>query len=152
MTADHVDWAAFAAAAPGLAREGRRLFARDDDQVFLVTVRGTEVAPRVHPVTIGIVGGGLYAFLLRSPKRSDLEQDGRYALHALLDPAAPDEFSVRGRARLVSEPEVRASVAGGWPFEPDASYDLYEFSIESALLGERKTADEWPPRYASWAA
>jgi hypothetical protein len=39
-----------------------------------------------------------------------------------------------------------------WPFEADESYDLYEFFIEHALLGERASADEWPPRYTSWAA
>jgi glycosyltransferase involved in cell wall biosynthesis len=36
--------------------------------------------------------------------------------------------------------------------DADESYDLYEFSIEHALLGERASADEWPPRYTSWAA
>jgi hypothetical protein len=32
----------------------------------------------------------------------------------------------------------------------DESYTLFEFSIETALLGARATADDWPPRYASW--
>jgi hypothetical protein len=153
MAGERVSWATFAGDAPALAREGRRLFARGDtDHAFLVTVRGTELPPRIHPVTIGFVDGGLYAFLLRSPKRTDLEQDGRYALHALLDEAVPGEFSVRGRAHRVTDPAVRTAVAAGWPFEPDASFDLYEFSIETALLGERASADEWPPRYTSWAA
>ena len=39
-----------------------------------------------------------------------------------------------------------------WSFEPDETYDLFEFSIESALLGIRDGPDEWPPRYTSWAA
>jgi hypothetical protein len=153
MADDHISWATFAAAAPALAREGRRLLAPGGTgHAFLVTVRGADTPPRIHPVTVGLIDDGLYVFLLRSPKRTDLEQDGRYAVHALLDPAVPGEFSVRGRARLVADPAVRASVAAVWPFEPDDAYDLYEFSIETALLGERASADEWPPRYTSWAA
>ena len=63
-----------------------------------MTVRGAEL-PRVHPINVGVVDGGLYAFLLPSPKRTDLERDGRFALHTHQDPAAPDEFSIRGRAQ-----------------------------------------------------
>ena len=153
MADGHISWAAFAANAPAIAEEGRRLLAPNGTgHAFLVTVRGTEMPPRIHPVTVGFVGDGLYVFLLRSPKRTDLEQDGRYAIHALLDEAAPGEFSLRGRARRVEDAGVRASVVRAWPFEADESYDLYEFSIETALLGERDTADDWPPRYTSWAA
>ena len=93
-----VRWAEFEAAAPEIAAEGRRLlYARGDGEALLVTVRGAEL-PRVHPINVGVVDGGLYAFLLPSPKRTDLERDGRFALHTHQDPAAPDEFSVRGRA------------------------------------------------------
>jgi hypothetical protein len=103
-------------------------------------------------VTVGFVGDGLYTFVLRSAKRTDLEEDGRYAVHAMLDPDVPGEFSVRGRAHRVDDPATRAAAVAAWPFEADESYDLYEFSIEHALLGERASADEWPPRYTSWAA
>ena len=99
-----VRWAEFEAEAPDIADEGRRLlYARGDGEALLVTVRGDEL-PRVHPINVGVVDGGLYAFLLPSPKRTDLEQDGRFALHAHQDPAAPDEFSVRGRAKVVEDP------------------------------------------------
>ena len=47
----HTTWAAFASAAPELAREGRRLLAEGGTgHAFLVTVRGADVPPRVHPV------------------------------------------------------------------------------------------------------
>jgi hypothetical protein len=90
-------------------------------------------------------------FLLPSAKRTDLEQDGRYAMHAHQDPAAPDEFSVRGRAGVVTDRATRARVADAWPFEVDESYRLVELSVEQAILGLRG-ADEWPPRYRRWNA
>jgi hypothetical protein len=146
-----VSWAAFAGAAPELAAAGRRLLSRrDDGEALLATVRGDR-PPRIHPITIAIVGHGLYAFILKSAKRGDLEQDGRYALHSHQDPAAPSEFALRGRVRVVGEPE-RSTVATGWPFEVDDGYVLFEFLIESAMLGARPTADDWPPIYTTWTS
>ncbi len=145
-------WAELEAAAPDLAAAGRRLLYRGGHgQALLATVRGAEL-PRIHPITVGIVDGRLYAFILRSAKRLDLELDGRYALHTHLDPLAPSEFALRGRAELVEAEPTRSGVASDWSFEVDDSYRLFEFSIESALLGVRDGPDEWPPRYASWSA
>ena len=146
-----VTWAQFEDNAPELAAEGRRLlYARGDGEALLVTVRGDEL-PRVHPVNVGIVDGGFYVFLLPSAKRTDLEQDGRYAMHTHQDPAAPDEFSLRGRAAVVEGPAIRDRVADAWPFEVDDTYLLVELSVEDAILGLRG-ADEWPPRYRRWTA
>lgn len=146
-----VTWADFEAAAPEMAIEGRRLlYARGDGEALLATVRQDE-PPRIHPINVGIVGQRLYAFLLRSPKRGDLERDGRFAMHAHQDPAGPDEFSLRGRAQRVDDEAVRSAVAAGWSFSVDETYHLFEFSIAGAVLGSR-TADEWPPRYSSWTA
>ena len=143
-------WGEFAASAPEIAREGQRLLRRGViDEALLATVRGDE-PPRIHPIYLRIVGGRLYAFILRSAKRTDLERDGRYALHAHQNPAAPDEFEVRGRALLVPTGETRDAVAGEWWFSVDDAYELFEFGIESALLGRRPTADDWPPRYWTW--
>ena len=144
-----VTWSELDAAAPDIAAEGRRLvYARGDGEALLATVRDDE-PPRIHPINVGVVEGRLYAFLLRSAKRVDLEQDGRYALHTHQDPTAPDEFSVRGRAQLIQDADVRAAVGGSWFFEIDETYHLFEFSIESAVLGLRGP-DEWPPRYTRW--
>ncbi len=99
---------------------------------------------------MAIVDGRLYVFVIaRSPKRGDLEADGRFALHTHQDPAAPSELALRGRARLVDEQAERARVADGWAFTIDDGYTLFELGIESALLGVR-AADEWPPRYTAW--
>jgi hypothetical protein len=153
MASAGLSWNEFAKAAPRIAAEGQHLLNRDGDaHAFLVTVRGAESPPRIHPISVGIVDGHLYAFLLASAKRTDLETDGRYALHAMLDPVVPAEFSIRGRARVVDAPATRAAVAAAWTFEPDDTYMLFEFGIQTAVVGERASADEWPPRYTTWKA
>jgi hypothetical protein len=129
---------------------GERLIDRTGE-ALLATVRGDDL-PRIHPVSVAVVGGRLYAFLLDSAKRRDLERDGRFALHMHIDPTAPSELSLRGRARVVEDDGVRPAVAAGWAFTVDETYRLFEFSIQRALLGERDGPDKWPPRYTSWSA
>jgi hypothetical protein len=142
-------WSDFDAGAPELARDGRALLERDGHgSGLLATVRG-ELAPRIHPVSVGIVDGHLYTFVLQSAKLRDLQQDGRYALHAHVDLAAPDEFMVRGRAVETGEP-ARSRAASGWWFVVDKTYILFELMVDSAVLGRRPTADDWPPRYTTW--
>jgi hypothetical protein len=145
-------WAEFEAADPRLAEGGRRLLYRSGrGEALLATVRKGDL-PRIHPISVAIVDGRLVAFILRSAKRLDLELDGRYALHAHQDPAAPSEFLVRGRARPVDDATRRSAVAAEWYFETDETYRLFEFSIESALLGARPSSDDWPPQYSAWTA
>ena len=45
----------------------------------------------------------------------------------------PSEFSLRGRARLVTDRALRAAVAAVWSFEPDDAYGLFEFDIDAAV-------------------
>ena len=144
-------WSEFATDAPAIASAGAAHLDRANGAALLATVRGAASAPRIHPVTVGLVDGGLYVFLLDSAKRTDLVEDGRYALHAHQDQAAPDEFSVRGRARLIPQGELRNRVATGWFFEVDDTYWLFELQLQTAILGERGP-DEWPPRYQRWSA
>jgi hypothetical protein len=143
-------WAEFEAAAPEMAARGRELMYRTGEgQAMLVTVRG-DLPPRPHPMGAGIVDGHLYTFVQpKSAKRTDLDEDGRYALHTHYDPQAPHEFMVRGRVRAVMDQTVRNAVAEGWFFNAK-DYLLYELLIETALLGERPTADDWPPQYTTW--
>jgi hypothetical protein len=143
-------WHEFAAAAPALARRGRELLYRaGDGTALLVTVRGDE-PPRAHPISVGVVDGGLCAFILPSPKLQDLEVDGRYALHAHFDPHAPDEFLIRGRVRVVPQ-ERRKVLAADWSWSVGEAR-CFEFLIEDALYGERPTSDDWPPRYTTWTS
>lgn len=151
-TTHSASWTELEAQAPAIATAGRRVLYRSGEgAALLATVRGSDAAPRIHPVNVGIVDGGLYTFLLDSAKRRDLAEDGRFALHGHLDPADPAEFSLRGRARLVTAGELRDRVARDWFFEIDASFWLFELRIETAILGER-APDEWPPRYTRWSA
>jgi hypothetical protein len=146
-------WADFAAAAPGLAVAGLDLFGRRAGEALLATVRGADDPPRLHPVTVALIDGRLFVFVIgRSPKAADLAADGRFALHAHVDPDRPVEFSLRGRAVRVDDPSRRATVAAGWAFAVDETYDLFELSVERALLGARETADDWPPQYTAWSA
>lgn len=144
-----MSWGRFEDDAPELAALVRELLRRDGiDQAFLATVRGDE-APRIHPVYVGIVDGRLYTFA-NGVKRRDLEADGRYALHPHQDEATPNEAALRGRARRVDDATERDAVAATWPFTPGGEFGLFELDLESALIGRRDTADEWPPRYTSW--
>jgi len=145
-------WADFAQAKPGMAERACDLIYRTGDgEGLLVTVReGTP--PRVHPVNAGIVDGHFYTFVQdKSAKRRDLEEDGRYAFHAHFVHEAPHEFLVRGRAAEVTDTELRARIAKDWFFNVADSYPLYELLIEHAVLGERPTANDWPPVYTSWS-
>lgn len=145
-------WAEFEASSPEMAARGRELLYRGGDgEAMLVTVRGDE-APRLHPVNAGIVDGRLYTFVQsKSAKRTDLDEDGRYALHAHYDPQKPHEFMVRGQAVPVTDEATRTAVAAGWFFNAK-DHPLYELLIDSALLGHRPTANDWPPVYTSWKA
>jgi hypothetical protein len=146
-------WGDFARAAPAVAEHGRQLLYRTGQgSALLTTVRGDGL-PRLHPITVAVVDDRLVAFIIRdSPKATDLSDDGRYALHSHVDLQQPHEFSVRGYARPVDDPDTRAAIAADWPFQADDSYRLFEFLVGHAVAGERPTPRDWPPRYTSWRA
>jgi hypothetical protein len=143
-------WADLESAAPELAARGKTLLYRSGEgEALLVTVRG-DAPPQAHPIYVRVVDGGLYAFILPSPKLRDLVEDGRYALHAHFDPAHPNEFMLCGRVRKV-DVGPRTRLATDWGFTPGDA-DAFEFLIDEALYGERPTADDWPPKYTTWRA
>jgi hypothetical protein len=145
-------WSDFEAAAPELAARGRRLLVQGGTiDGLLATVDGSEL-PRLNPISAELFDGHLYAYIVPSAKRRDLERDGRYAFHNLAAPGDPNEFVVRGRATPIDDPATAGPVAARWSFTVDEAYRLFELSVESALLGERNTPDDWPPRYSSWKA
>ncbi len=145
-------WNDLATADPDLADAGRRLLTRSGiGQGLLATARAGGLL-RINPVYAEIVDGHLLTFVQPgSAKARDLASDDRYALHTHIDPAAPDEFAVRGRAREVTDPGLRERALAAWAFD-GSRYPLYELDIEHALLGRRPTADDWPPVYTSWRA
>lgn len=143
-------WSEFQSAEPELAETARALLYRDGSgRAMLATVRG-DVPPHINPISVGIVGDELCAFIFPSGKLTDLTSDGRYALHAHLDLREPNELLLRGRVRELTDSDVRATAIAAWPFEPDDEYRLFAFDIETVLVGRRDSPNEWPPRYTRW--
>ena len=146
-------WADLEAADPDLANRGQALLERSGRGTGLLATVRDDLPPRIHPMSVEIVEGHLLTVVLGgSAKARDLQADGRYALHSHQDPAKPDEFQVRGRASVVTDPEFRARAMARWPFEVGAEDLVVELRIQHALLGERPDADAWPPVYRSWRA
>jgi hypothetical protein len=144
-------WDAFARADPDMAERGLALlYQRGDGEGLLATVAANGT-PRIHPLNVGVRDGRLLVFIQgHSAKARDLAANTHYALHAHQDPASPHEFMVRGEARLVTDAAIREAAAADWFFTVSDSYPLYELLIEHAVLGERDSVDDWPPRYRSW--
>ena len=144
-------WSEFHAAAPEMAAAGEETLFRSGRGDGLLTTVAGDGLPRTHPVNVGIVDGRLMTFVQgTSAKARDLLTDGRYALHAHVDPDRPHEFLLRGRGTIVTDAVTRATAAATWPFTPDDSYPLVELDIEHALFGALADADAWPPAYTSW--
>ncbi len=143
-------WADLVAADADLAATALALLERTGmGEGLLASVRG-DLPPRIHPVNVAVIDGRLLTVVLAgSAKARDLVEDGRYALHAHLDPAVPRELLVRGHAAEVTEPADRARFAAAWAFEVPDDAHVLELSVEHALLGDRPDADAWPPVYRS---
>ncbi len=144
-------WDEFAGAEPEMAEKGLALLHQHGDGAGFLTTVAANGTPRIHPLNVGVRAGRLVVFIqAHSAKTRDLEANPHYALHAHMDPAAPHEFMVRGQARLMTDANTREAATADWFFTVSDSYPLYELLIEHALLGERASADDWPPRYRSW--
>jgi len=126
-------WDEFAQAEPEMATLGLKQL-KKFGLAYLATVR-RDGAPRVHPVCPIIAGGRLFvATAPDSPKRLDLLRDGRYVLH-MLPGKDEEEFLVRGRAQLVTDPGTRAMVVeattgDGLNVKPEEW--LFEYHVEEA--------------------
>jgi hypothetical protein len=130
-------WSEFAADEPRLA-DGIRLLMQQYGPGFgyLATVRA-DGGPRVHPVCPVITDEGLFCFVVDSPKRRDLERDGRYALHSFPPEESDDEAYVAGRARPVTDQARVARVAEIGRAAPQVDWRLFEFTIDVAMLTRR---------------
>jgi hypothetical protein len=129
-------WSDLEAAEPEMAAIGRTRL-KPVPIMYLATVR-RDGSPRVHPVCPIFAGGGVYVAVGGggragpSPKRFDLERDGRYALHALpgnLD----EEFYLTGRARRVTDSAERAAVVEAAGFTVHDVDWVFELGIELAM-------------------
>jgi len=130
-----VTWSQFASAEPELAVAGRSLLHQFSvGLAFLATVR-RDGAPRLHPVCPVLSNDHLFVSITAtSPKRGDLERDGRYALQSFPQPRpGSDEFYVAGKAVLVDEAAIRAVVLRDARHLTDPSEILFELRIDRVM-------------------
>ena len=144
-------WAQFAIASPELATDVKALFEQYGQAFgYLATVR-LDGGPRVHPVSPVIADDGLYCFVTASPKRRDLERDGRYALHAYPAESSDDEAYLAGRVRPVTDEAQQSRLAAQHRASADVSWRLFELEIEVAMVTHRHQPSE-PAEYRIWRA
>jgi hypothetical protein len=142
MSSNWTTWDDFSGASPLLASDIRSLlevYGRGFG--YLATVR-PDGGPRVHPVSPVIADGGLFCFVIPSPKRRDLERDGRYALHSYPSDETPDEAYLAGRARAVTDAERVEQLADLHRAAPTIEWRLFELDIAVAMVTHRRAALE----------
>jgi hypothetical protein len=151
-------WSRFAEERPDLADAGRALLYQFGVGLgFLATV-GVDSSPRVHPVCPVLSGGGLYLRVIPSPKRSDLERNGRYALHSFPRPDDEDAFYLTGRAEAADEEGLRREVLDVFLSEramgsdPPGSEDerLFELLVGRAMLTRTTGHGDYQPSHVIW--
>ncbi|WP_353890601.1 pyridoxamine 5'-phosphate oxidase family protein [Micromonospora sp. WMMA1363] len=127
-------WSEFAADEPRLADGIRRLLQQYGPGLgYLATVRA-DGGPRVHPVSPVIADEGLFCFVIDSPKRRDLERDGRYALHSFPAEESDDEAYVAGHARPVTDSARVARLARLHRATSQVDWRLFELTVDVAML------------------
>ncbi len=145
-------WEDFARKEGKFAATGLKLlFQHGIGLAYLATV-DPNGSPRLHPIVVVYADGGLYTFLIPSPKRRDLERNPHYALHAYPAPEKDDEFALRGVVQRIEDAELRNSVIAEAQHEVEEDQYLYEFLMSSALAAEYEYRGHWPPAYSIWTS
>lgn len=144
-------WREFAAADPRLSASIRALLHQyGRGMAYLATVRA-DGGPRIHPVCPIATDEGLYCFVIASPKRDDLNRDGRYALHAFPAEHSDAEAYLSGTARQVVNVSIVDQMAREHGAAAGLDWTLFEFSVDVAML-HRHTPDATPEIWRSSAA
>jgi hypothetical protein len=99
-----------------------------------------------------VTGGGLYGFLLPSPKQRDLDRDARFAMHSFGPADTDDECDITGSAYHVDDADRRTLVASVYHLDPDEDHVLYEFMPERCMVAIYDARGLWPPEYETWVA
>lgn len=124
---------------------------------FLATVR-RDGGPRVHPMCPLLHDGGLYAFIVPSPKQQDLLRDGRYALHSFPSESNEDAVYLTGVACQQGDPELRQALAEQFVLEraaldvppPRQGEIVFEFLIEKILWTRTTGHGDPEPVHTVW--
>ena len=150
-------WSEFEAQAPEIADAGKKLFYQfGPGLAFLATVR-RDGGPRLHPICVNIVAGGLYSLIIHSPKRQDLLRDGRFALHSFPPQLVDDEFYLTGRAVAQPDAELASAVAaaqvqaGGTTADDEMLFELFVERVLYVRYGPRNEPGNVPPSHLRWA-
>jgi hypothetical protein len=114
----------------------------------------------VHPICPLLGSGGLFAFIVPSPKQRDLRRDGWYTLHSFPCPDNEDAFSLSGRAQLVEDPALRDALGRQFVAEraqfavplPAADDALFRFDVDSCLLTTTTGHGDPAPVHTVWHA
>ena len=151
-----VTWKEFAEADPALAEAGsNQLFQYGVGLAFLATVR-SDGSPRLHPVCPVLSDSHLYILVIpNSPKRRDLQRDGRYSLQAFpQDRPDSDEFYLSGIADLVNDSEKKSAVLADAKHHVSADEIPFELLIERAMLTRWESfgTPEYHSKHAVWKA
>lgn len=140
------------ASAPDMAAVARRLLWIPGVGFGYLATVGRDGAPRIHPVNVAIVEGRLVTFVVPSPKRADLERDGRYALHTTGSETESDEVAITGRAiPRDDDPAFRDAARAAMPFDVPPAHHLFELGIERVLWAAYPTPPSFPPAYHRWS-
>jgi len=130
--AQSISFAALEAAAPAFGAAGRRLL--EGEVAFIATVSRAG-NPRLAPFCPIFSGDHVYVSSgAKTAKRHDLQNDGRFVLHALLG-RNDEEFQLAGRGVLVADAAERARVHADIRFQFDPGDPIFRLEIERALWG-----------------
>lgn len=148
-------WADLEAAEPEMAEAGRALVYQFGVGLgFIATIR-KDGGPRLHPICLVVGEGGLFAFIEDTPKRRDLERDGRIAVHTFPPEKVDDEFYVTGTV-VRREDEALIEKVSDLYLATGATKGehawLYEVQIETVMWAKYETRPSWPPVYRVWRA
>lgn len=155
-----ISWREFKIQQPDLARQGAEvLYHFGVGLAFLSTVRA-DGGPRLHPICPLFTEGGLYAFIIPSPKRGDLHRDGRYAMHSFPMEDNEDAFYLSGVASHVTGPDVRDQLGRQFADErsqfvippPGPEQHLFEFHLQAAMLTRTTGHGDSTPQHTIWRA
>ena len=141
------------------AQAAELLYAFGVGLAFLGTVR-PDGGPRLHPICPLLCDGGLYAFIVPSPKRADLLRDGRYALHSFPPVANEDAAYLTGMARPAPDPSLRVRLSEQFVAEraalgvkpPADTEQVFAFYVDSLLLTRTTGHGDPAPVHTVWRA
>lgn len=110
----------------------------------------------MHKVRTVLSQVRLYVVILPdSPKRLDLERDGRYALQAFPQPKPDsDEFYLSGSARRIDNPEIYAQIFADAQHKASPDEVLVELEVARAIhtRWEGFGTPEFHSVHTSWSA